>query len=60
MISVSQLLCSQTSLLVWGKCASMFAFALSIDVCCLFKGASLVSFIGSATVNTPPAMHVLR
>ncbi len=58
MISVSRLVCSQTNLQVWGKFANKSAFVLSAYVCCLFKGARLVCFISSVTVNTPCAIHI--
>lgn len=57
----SKNLCKFTKhLLFWAKCATMSAFALSVCVCCLFKCASLVCFMDSATVNILHAIHVLR
>lgn len=60
MISASQLVCSQTCLMVLGMLASMLLLVFSVYACCLFKGASLVCLMGSATVNTQRAIHILR
>lgn len=52
---------SQTArlLLEKGRKCVCICFEL-LGFCCLFKGASLVCFMGSATVNSPSAIHVLR
>lgn len=57
LISLSPLACSQTRPLLWGKVSE---FVLSVCVCCIFKGASLVCFTGSVTVNRLHTIHVFR
>jgi len=59
-LGVSFGICLQTRLLVLEKYACISAFVLHVHVCCLFKGGSLVCFIGWATVNTSDAIHAIR
>lgn len=52
MIPVSPLVCTLNCLLVYRKRTNISVFVLSLHVCCLFKGASLICLMGGAILNT--------